>query len=158
MARPKQCSGCKKTATIHLTQIVNHKIYKIDMCEDCVFKDAVSDPGMSLGDIMNQDASPVSGDSGIVCESCGSTHRELQESGRFGCPDCYEAFSESIEGSLRRYQAGRRHQGKQPQRSRDRRERQDCLRELQESLSTAVSEERFEDAARLRDRIREMNA
>jgi len=157
MARPKQCSGCKKTATIHLTQIVDHKIYKIDMCEDCVFKDAVSDPGMSLGEIISQDVSHDSANPGLTCPNCGATHRELQETGRFGCSECYHTFAESIEGSLRRFQAGLHHEGKQPHRSENRKELQERLRGLQESLSAAVSEERFEEAALLRDQIRELS-
>lgn len=160
MARPKQCSGCTKPATIHLTQIVDNKIYKIDMCEDCVHKDAVSDPSLSLGSLMEGDAKGVEmvAPTGAVCPTCGSSQNELKKTGRFGCPDCYEAFAEGIKESLLRVQAGEKHAGKRPRREASKAGQRRRLGELKKSLEEAIGDERFEEAAELRDKINALGA
>ena len=49
MANPIKCSLCGKPATVHLTQIINNKIHKVDLCEDCAKAKGVTDPaGFSL--------------------------------------------------------------------------------------------------------------
>ena len=35
MANSLKCDLCSKPATVHLTQIVNSKIHKVDLCEAC---------------------------------------------------------------------------------------------------------------------------
>jgi protein arginine kinase activator len=49
-----QCEVCKNTeATVHLTQIINGKMQKVDMCESCAKEKGVSDPtGFSLADML----------------------------------------------------------------------------------------------------------
>lgn len=155
MARPKQCSECTKPATIHLTQIVDNKIFKIDMCEDCVHKDAVSDPTLSLGPLMENESEGAGmvAPTGLVCPACGSSQQELKKTGRFGCPECYETFAEGIKESLRRVQAGEEHAGKRPGRVVSKARQRQQLGDLRKSLEEAIGEERFEDAAELRDKI-----
>jgi protein arginine kinase activator len=35
MASNLKCDLCAKPATVHLTQIVNNKVHKVDLCEAC---------------------------------------------------------------------------------------------------------------------------
>jgi protein arginine kinase activator len=53
MANPLKCDLCSKPATVHLTQIVNSKIHKVDLCEACAQAKGVTDPsGFSLADLL----------------------------------------------------------------------------------------------------------
>ena len=52
MATPLKCDLCSKPATVHLTQIVNNKVHKVDLCEECAQAKGVTDPAdaqMRLG-------------------------------------------------------------------------------------------------------------
>ena len=52
MANSLKCDLCSKPATVHLTQIVNNKIHKVDLCEACAQAKGVTDPsGFSLADL-----------------------------------------------------------------------------------------------------------
>ena len=52
MAENLKCSHCNNPATVHLTQIVNNKIIKVDLCESCAQAKGVTDPeGFSLADL-----------------------------------------------------------------------------------------------------------
>ena len=53
MANSLKCDLCAKPATVHLTQIVNNKIHKVDLCEACAQAKGVTDPsGFSLADLL----------------------------------------------------------------------------------------------------------
>ena len=53
MANPLKCDLCSKPATVHLTQIVNNKVHKVDLCEECAQAKGVTDPsGFSLADLL----------------------------------------------------------------------------------------------------------
>lgn len=156
MASPLKCDLCSQPATVHLTQIVNNKVHKIDLCEDCAQAKGVTDPsGFSLADLLlkaslNPEA-PMSG--GICCEQCGFTQSDFKKHGRFGCPQCYETFKGMVDPMLDSLHKGTRHTGKVPQRALERMSLHDRLSRLETDLSDAIKSERYEEAARFRDEI-----
>jgi len=85
-------------------------------------------------------------------------------SGRFkegrplGCPDCYQTFAEALEGLLKTMHKGTRHVGKVPESLRQTRDLSDRLTLLQKKLSKAIEDEDFEEAAILRDEIKQTTA
>lgn len=117
MPKPHQCSHCQKPATIHLTQIVDNKILKADLCDDCPLAKSMSDPGtFSLGDlVLNAMPPPREPSEALRCEQCGFTPADFKKHGRFGCPQCYTTFSSMIEPMLDNLHHGTRHLGKVPQ-------------------------------------------
>ena len=55
MAENLNCIYCNKHATVHLTQIVNNKIIKVDLCESCAQAKGVTDSeGYSLTDLLSK--------------------------------------------------------------------------------------------------------
>jgi len=53
MANPLKCDLCSKPATVHLTQILDNKVHKVDLCEECAQAKGVTDPsGFSLADLL----------------------------------------------------------------------------------------------------------
>lgn len=155
MAKPKQCQYCEKPATIHLTQIVNNQVHKIDLCEDCSFKHNVTDPeAFSLADFLIQpDGSEASANVPGSCSTCGFKPAEFKKTGRFGCPDCYETFREMIEPMLSNMHKDVVHRGKVPEKALERVGIQRQVDDMEQQLQVAIREENYEEAARLRDAL-----
>ena len=161
MANPIKCSLCGKPATVHLTQIINNKIHKVDLCEDCAKAKGVTDPaGFSLADLLIKGAiggeTTTEGAEGLVCPDCGFTQQDFKKVGRFGCPKCYGAFRPMLQPMLGGMHKDIKHIGKVPQRALDRRSISERLTKLEMELDLAIKSERYEDAARFRDEIRQI--
>ena len=159
------CSICKeKEATVHLTQISGDKVQKVDLCEECAKTKGVNDPaGFSLADLLlglgaSQEIEQAAGGVELKCPRCGFTQADFKKSGRLGCAECYTTFAEGLEGLLKSMHKGTRHVGKVPEAMRQSRDVSDQLKTLQKKLNKAVEEEDFEQAAALRDEIRQMGA
>jgi protein arginine kinase activator len=156
MANPLKCDLCSKAATVHLTQIVNNKVHKVDLCEECAQAKGVTDPsGFSLADLLlkaslNPEPAPMGG---LRCEQCGFTPADFKKQGRFGCPACYDAFKGMIDPMLDGMHKGTVHAGKVPHKALERKNLYDRLTKLETDLSEAVKSEHYEEAAKCRDEI-----
>ncbi len=156
-----QCCICKeKEAKVHLTQIVNDKIQKVDLCEQCAKEKGVNDPaGFSLADLLlglgaSQEMEQVPGGANLRCPSCGFSQADFKKAGRLGCSDCYTTFAEGLEGLLKSMHKGIKHLGKVPQHLQQNRDLSEKLKSLQKKLDRAVADENFEQAAVVRDEIK----
>lgn len=156
------CMFCKQNpAKVHLTQIVGDKMQKVDLCEECAKQKGVNDPAkFSLADLLlglgaSQEIAQAGGGEEIKCPNCGFTQADFKKAGRLGCSQCYLTFAEGLEGLLKSMHKGTKHVGKVPFAMRQSRELSDRLKTLQKKLDRAVSLEDFEQAASLRDEIKE---
>jgi len=156
------CCVCKeREATVHLTQIADDKIQKVDLCEECAKTKGVNDPtGFSLADLLlglgaSQEIEQSAGGGELKCPRCGFTQADFKKAGRLGCPECYRTFAEALSGLLKTMHKGMRHVGKVPEALRQSRDLSDRLRLLQERLAKAITAEDFEEAAILRDEIKQ---
>ncbi len=158
MANQLKCDLCSKPATVHLTQILDNKVHKVDLCEQCAQEKGVTDPsGFSLADLLlkaSLNPDPIPG--GIRCEQCGFSPAEFKKLGRFGCPACYDAFKGILDPMLDGMHKGTVHSGKVPRRALERKTLHDRLDKLEVDLSEAIKAERYEDAARCRDEINQV--
>jgi protein arginine kinase activator len=158
MARPEQCKDCTKKTTIHFTQIINNKVYKLDMCEDCPMKKEVIDPGsFSLTEIFGNEPGEPKG-KGLACATCGLTEEEFEKRGRLGCPDCYEHFAPAVRTLIKDMHYGTTHVGKKAKLAVKRVDLNGQIQQLKTELSEAIKSENFEQAAVLRDKIIELEA
>lgn len=159
MAKPLKCDICDKPATVHLTQIINNQIHKIDLCEACAEQKGITDPsGYSLADLLVKPEALSEGPSvgAVVCPECGCTQRDFKKTGRLGCSECYVTFAGLVNPALTSMHKGDTHRGKIPQRALARKTYMDRLGSLEEDLKEAVESERYEDAAQVRDEIIEL--
>ncbi len=158
MANPLKCDLCTKPATVHLTQIVNNKVHKVDLCEECAQAKGVTDPsGFSLADLLlKASLNPEPAATGVRCEQCGFTQNDFKKQGRFGCPACYDTFGSISEPMLDTMHKGTAHTGKVPQKALARKSLYDRLTKLELDLTEAIKSERYEDAARTRDEINQV--
>ncbi len=159
------CCVCKeKEATVHLTQIAGDTKQQVDLCEDCAKAKGVDDPtGFSLADMLlglgaAQEIEQAGGEAGLKCPTCGFTQADFKKAGRLGCPACYETFAEPLESLLKTMHKGTRHVGKVPEALRQTRDLSDRLKQLQKKLTKAIAAEDFEEAAILRDEIKQATA
>ncbi len=159
------CSICKeKEATVHLTNIAGDKMQKLDLCEDCAKNKGMNDPlGFSFADELfglgaSQEIEQAGGETGLKCPACGFTQSDFKKAGRLGCAECYKTFAEPLEGLLKTMHKGTRHVGKAPESLRQSRDLADRLKQLQKKLAKAIEDENFEEAAILRDEIKQATA
>src|SRR5947207_2961065 len=119
MGNAIKCEFCSKPAKVHLTKIIQNKVHKLDLCEDCAKAKGVNDPsGFSITDLLMSSAlDPDSGPQPVACEQCGFTQADFKKHGRFGCPACYDTFKALLDPLLDNMHKGVSHTGKVPQRA-----------------------------------------
>lgn len=159
------CDICGKKAKVHLTQLVGGQIKKIALCDDCAKEKGVTDPtGFALAEMllgktpgkMVAPAPPVVQGIGRRCPGCGFTLDDLRRIRRFGCATCYTTFKEEVNQMLRGMHKGSKHCGKVPAGLMELHERTQRLEELRGRLDQAITSENYEEAAGLRDEIRQI--
>ena len=156
------CDLCSKNeATVHLTEIVDDQTRELHLCESCAReKGATAASHFGLAELLagladfgtkfEPGTKPK-----VTCSQCGMTYEDFRKSGRLGCGGCYETFHRFLAPLLKRIHGSTQHVGKTPVVAGSAPvEPPDSLAQLKERLKTAVAQEAFEEAARLRDRIR----
>lgn len=168
------CDECgKNKATVHLTEIVNEQITKLNLCEGCAKQKGtdveqhfgIADLLAALSDV--EAHSPVSPSSGggtvpspkTRCSNCGLTYEDFKKIGRLGCSQCYAAFKASLAPLLKRIHGANQHLGKSPNPEFTKELKatfklHEELVAVKDQLSKAVKNEEFEEAAALRDKIK----
>jgi protein arginine kinase activator len=156
-----KCQRCPKQATLHITEVLGEDRYEeVHLCEDCAKKYLIepqkqgpnAKAGASEEVSEEAEAAPV----GPTCETCGMTYVEFRNHGRFGCPHDYDAFKAELLPLLESIHGDVRHLGKTPRRLPQTQGAQVELTTLRRRLQQLVNEENYEEAARVRDRIKEL--
>ena len=172
-----KCENCgKREATVKYTQNINGKYSKIQLCEDCARKLGLDMFEMNMPIDFSSFFSDMLNDySGLgllpsfesntqeKCEKCGLTYEEFMHTGKVGCMNCYNQFRDKIEPILRNLHGSSSHVGRkainlkqhikeEPQIN----ENYNEIQELQEQLKQAIKEEKYEDAAVIRDKIKKL--
>lgn len=160
-----KCDICgNNEATVHLTEIINDRITKLHLCEECArAKGAEMEEHFGLSDLLAGLSDMGTGGIGpggaaktVKCHNCGFTYQNFNKIGRLGCSECYEAFKKQLTPLIKQVQGGDRHIGKIPLRAGKTVKDTRTLQELKISMEKAIQAEEFEDAARLRDKIKEL--
>ena len=163
------CQLCgQRQATLEMTGLVHGQKKELSLCRPCATRlgwkageaslwDSLFDsflPGPSLFGYPTQakKASPAP----RVCPACGQTETQLQETGLLGCSQCYETFAQQLAPVFGRVHGHSRHLDR-PLVS-EKGKSQDQLTLLRQELASAVDKEAYEEAARIRDEIRLLEA
>lgn len=152
------CSRCQKNeATVFIKQLVNNKLTEAHVCLDCAQAGGLAlGPASPVFDLLAALGGPAEAKpkrKERACSACGLKLAEFQKTGYLGCPDCYASFAPALGEVLQRIHGTDRHRGKAPPGAREKRDREE-LAGLRKTLEAAIAAEKFEEAARLRDRIR----
>ena len=92
----------------------------------------------------------------VVCPVCKTSLRELKSTGKLGCPNCYEMFREEIANIIKRiapFETHKQETLKAPKIQKKKLSKEDQIKQLREEMKLAVSEERYEDAAKIKKQI-----
>src|SRR3954451_16378442 len=157
------CDVCKyNDATVFLTQILEGKMHKVNLCEACSKEKGVQDPtSFALADLLLGIGAAEEIEKGAPakkCSVCGFSQADFKKTGRLGCSECYVTFAEGLGSLLKAMHKGTEHVGKLPERAHREVERDDKMRALNEDLQKAVAEENYENAASLRDQIKQLES
>lgn len=164
---PPVCDVChQRPANVQFVEQRGAQVRALSLCSQCAQQQGINTQGgqvtLNLPSLLAQMAA-ATGAPGrapvpveAACPDCGMTVEQFREGGRLGCARCYEAFEPMIASIVKRVQAGSAHRGLAPQRLGS--QAVQDLSSLREALKRAVKEERYEEAARIRDRIREAEA
>ena len=90
------------------------------------------------------------------CPACSTSYASFRGSGRLGCPRCYVAFRRLLLPFLGRFHRQVTHLGKFPVQAAGSASRLGEITRTRIALEKAVAAEDFEEAARLRERIRDL--
>jgi protein arginine kinase activator len=160
-----KCSQCQQAeAVVHLTQMTDDQVTKVDLCERCAAErglETTSSVGKTplasyIAAMGLNETVEAGGDLAYVCRRCGATLQDFRESGRMGCPDCYRILGEPLRELLRRLHGATRHTGERYQIPGDDRAVpvEPGNVQLRDQLKRAIESEDFELAAQLRDKLK----
>lgn len=154
------CDKCGKNhATTHIKTIVNGVIKEYNLCPFCAAKEGYSTN--SLAGMLSSMFSEISSTDLLKyqtkCSVCGSTFSDIAKTGKAGCSECYTTFYNELLPYLKRLHGSTNHIGKVPG-SIGTAEKDETIEELKNELIKLVSEEKYEQAAVIRDKIKEIEA
>ncbi len=161
------CQQCgEREAVVLLKKVEGGEVRVLHLCERCAAERGVPEGEESaktpLGAFLAAMGSDAPGDSPLssaaalaACPGCGATLQDFRRTGRLGCATCWTTFEGPLRGLLRRVHGATRHVGEfyvEP--GAEPADQAGLVRRLREQLAVAVSDENFEQAAELRDRLR----
>jgi protein arginine kinase activator len=162
-----KCEICgTREAVIHIQQITGNDEIELHLCEKCAASKGITTSedrlDFSITNLLTGlvDVKSVSKASETKknCPQCGLTLSKFKKKGKLGCNECYSVFSREIGRIVEKMFGGSRHKGKYPKRLVAYKTYLIDLEELKKKLSAAVKKEDYEEAARLRDRIKELES
>lgn len=160
---PILCQNCKQTnATVHLTDIQpNGEPVERHLCEVCAAEEGVTmkphEPANMMLEKFVKLGAGLRAAAQRTCPHCGISFGEFRAQGLLGCPRDYTEFADLLVPLIERAHDGAvEHVGKAPGKQDEAGKKRVKVARLRRELETAVAEERFERAARLRDDIRRL--
>ena len=180
------CQNCgKNEAHVKYTQIVNGVKKEMVLCEECAEKMGISNFKVNMpihfsnffDDLFDDEQLLPSfmKESSNVCENCGEDYDNFIKTGLLGCADCYDVFENKLDQVLKNMQGSTKHVGRKPlnieeklkkigenqiknsnQNKTNNEDKNEKLESLKKELNRAIEEERYEDAAKIRDEIKAM--
>ena len=177
------CDKCKKNnATFFSSVNINGNITETHLCENCAKELGIDKMNFSmpidfssfLGDFFEE---PIS-NAGLLggfyneplkCNTCGLTYDDFTHTGKFGCSDCYNAFERKLDSILKNLHGSNRYVGRRLKENKsenvkvnikniENQEKEETkLEKMKRNLNKAIQEERYEDAAKIRDEIKKID-
>lgn len=164
------CQKCKKCeATTHIKENINGNMTEMYLCSECAAEFGVMETfnpmsGVSmfendfLGNFLGAGIAAMNSLVGVErCDHCASSFGDIVSTGNIGCAHCYSKFDDKLEPSIRKIHGKTHHMGKTISYTEEADEKESKKNEvemLKEQLKQAIKEQRFEDAAVLRDQIK----
>ena len=176
----------KNEVNFRYTQIINGVKKEMALCDKCAKELGLENMDFNmpinfasfLGDFLEDYDSEsflpsFTKTNTLKCDKCGMTYDEFVNKGKFGCDNCYNVFEERINPVLKNIHGSSEHIGRNSkiidkitskkeevkeklQDLKEKHDEKDEIRKLKDDLKQAIKEERYEDAAKLRDEIKKV--
>lgn len=157
------CQRChKNVATVHYREIINGVTKDHYFCQSCAnLGIGAVDQSQPIGidEILAGLMGLQQNKEELRCPKCNLTYSEFKKIGKVGCEKCYDVFASKLEPVLKQLHGNVQYKGKLPKSTSGVSEDSDKdirLQELKEELEARVKKEEYEEAAKLRDMIREI--
>ena len=176
-----KCDNCGiREASVRYSENINGVKRELHLCENCSKELGMDQMNFSmpidfssffagmLEEFQNTDFIPMFENvKEVQCKSCGYRFEDILNTGKLGCANCYDTFESRLDPIIRKIQGSNKHVGRlgkikehkvnhKPEVSQKKtiqqKEKTKC-EQLKEELKIAIKEERYEDAAVLRDKI-----
>jgi len=160
------CEKCgTKQATTYIKTLIGGEVTERHLCGECAqglgYGNIFGNFGLSLNQFVGSFITAGENTSALAtqnrCECSGASFGDIAGSGKVGCADCYRKFYVRLLPLIQRIHGNTSHSGKKPARlfsPLDAVKTQ--LTQKKEQLKQAVAAQNFENAAVLRDEIREL--
>ena len=176
----------KREANVRYSENINGVKKELNLCEECSHKLGIDQMDFSMpidfsnffegfiDDFGENTFLPMLDDiRALKCNSCGYTFDDIARTGRLGCKDCYDVFQDRLDPIIKRIQGSNKHVGrigkiidskiensineneKEVEEKKDKKQIP-ALEKLENDLKQAIKEERYEDAAKIRDEIKKL--
>ena len=157
------CEKCGKNhATTHIKTVVNGVVREYNLCENCA--KAFSYSGNTLTGMLASMFGDITNISSALeqkqCPVCKSSFTDIAKSGKVGCTECYKTFYNELLPYLKRVHGSTKHVGKVPNSAplMVTKPKTETVEDLRAQLTQLVAQENYEQAAIVRDKIKEMEA
>lgn len=170
------CDFCKKNkATIHLIRVQNDNVEKVNICAECAedftffseddfYKDLTkilykifkADEGQPNGIRELKNLKNLEIRKNRACSFCGMDLKNIKKLGKMGCPNCYREFKNILLPIIKAIHKNIEHRGKIPENTTGQIKLEKSIRDLRNRLKREIFVENFEEAARIRDEIRQL--
>ena len=174
------CDNCgKREANVRYSENINGRKKELNLCEECSEKlginkidfsmpiDFSSFFGGFMEDFRTSEFMPLFNEiKTLKCNNCGYTFDDIANTGKLGCGNCYDVFEERLNPIIKRIQGDNCHVGrigkiidkkiadKTDSNNNKVENKGSKLEKLQEELKQAIKDERYEEAAKIRDEIK----
>ena len=172
------CEKCKKNnATVHYRYTENGVTTEFHYCSECAKNEGLMNGnGSATAGFMSQNGiyddyfvkTPLSSlfgnvfagkPQGIktkVCPGCGLSESEFRSGGKLGCEQCYETFFDIVAVMLGRMHQSTEYKGKMPEGIGEKISLTAKIDKLKTEMQEAVERQEYEEAAKLRDAIKQL--
>ncbi len=184
------CQRCNKNeANVKYTEVINGEKREMMLCEECSHKLGLDNINLNMpidfssffGGLLEDEYNspefmPLFNQlKELKCDNCNMTYDEFVNTGKFGCEECYNVFSDKIDSILKRLHGSNKHVGRKALNSANlgnnvvsnkestikekkahKNNEEEKLEKLQKDLKKAIADERYEDAAKIRDEIKKI--
>ena len=178
------CDNCgKREANVRYSENINGRKKELHLCEECSKKlgienmdfnmpiDFSSFFGGLLEDFGTNDFMPLFNEvKQLKCDNCGYTFEDIVNTGKLGCENCYSVFEDRLDLIIKKIQGSNKHVGRTGKiidskisekiNNKDSKTENNKdvskVEKLQNDLKKAIKEEKYEEAAKIRDEIKKL--
>lgn len=160
-----RCQNCgKREAVVDYTQVIDGSKLHLHLCDKCASEMKIGmDFMFDMDDVFSTFFNEISNVQALSevevlkCKTCGSTYSDFRNTGKFGCANCYETFGDELDSVLKRLHGNNRHvQGERKKVVAKTNTVENEIEDLKMKLKECIQKEEYEEAAKLRDKIKEI--